>query len=103
MEQPAREGESPVSEARADPAGSRVPRDTGNPVGTSREPETLCLQAVEVLLKYDRVLFVERSGELRVLARLSTSGAEPQGNQVLRGRFSQYVQARNRVTYPCPG
>jgi hypothetical protein len=32
---------------------------------------------VEVLLKYDRVLFVERSGELRVLARLSTSGAEP--------------------------
>ena len=34
-EQPAREGESPVSEARADPAGSRVPRDTGNPVGTS--------------------------------------------------------------------
>ena len=35
LEQPAREGESPVSEARADPAGSRVPRDTGNPVGTS--------------------------------------------------------------------
>ena len=34
--------------------------------------ETLCLQAVEVLLRYDRVLFVERSGELRVLARLST-------------------------------
>ena len=24
-------------------------------------------------------------------------------SQVLRGRFSQYVQARNRVTYPCPG
>ena len=45
--------------------------------GSEREPETLCLQAVEVLLKYDRVLFVERSGELRVLARLSTSGAEP--------------------------
>ena len=58
---------------------------------------------MEVLLKYDRVLFVERSGELRVLARLSTSGAEPQGNQVLTGRFSQYVQARNRVTYPYPG
>ena len=35
LEQPAREGESPVSEVRADPAGSRVPRDTGNPVGTS--------------------------------------------------------------------
>ena len=30
----------------------------------------------------DRVLFVERSGELRLLARLSTEGAEPKGNQV---------------------
>ena len=35
LEQPAGEGESPVSKVRADPAGSRVPRDTGNPVGTS--------------------------------------------------------------------
>ncbi len=34
----------------------------------------------------DRVLFVERSGELRVLARLNASGMEPEGNQVLRGR-----------------
>ena len=34
----------------------------------------------------DRVLFVERSGELRMLARLSTSGTEPKGNQVLIGR-----------------
>ena len=33
----------------------------------------------------NRVLFVERSGELRWLARLSTSGAEPKGNQVLIG------------------
>ncbi len=30
----------------------------------------------------NRVLFVERSGELRLLARLSTKGAEPKGNQV---------------------
>ena len=30
---PAREGESPVSEVLSSPAGSRVPRDTGNPVG----------------------------------------------------------------------
>ena len=36
-----------------------------------RQPETLCLQAVEVLLRYDRVLFVERSGELSMQARLS--------------------------------
>ena len=35
LEQPAREGESPVSEVGADLAGSRVPRDTGNPVGMS--------------------------------------------------------------------
>ena len=48
----------------------------------------------------DGVLFVERSGELRMLARLSASGAEPEGNQVLRGRHSQHTQTRNRVTYP---
>ena len=34
----------------------------------------------------DRVLFVERSGELRVLARLRASGPEPQGNRVLTER-----------------
>ena len=34
----------------------------------------------------DRVLFVERSGELPVLARLSTEGAEPEGNRVLIAR-----------------
>ena len=38
--------------------------------------------------KRDRVLFVERSGELRWLARLSTEGVEPKGNQVLIGRKS---------------
>ena len=32
---------------------------------------------VEALYMCDRVLFVERSGELRLLARLSTSGVEP--------------------------
>ena len=31
-----------------------------------------CLQAVEVPYVHNRVLFVERSGELRLLARLST-------------------------------
>ena len=51
----------------------------------------------------NRVLFVERSGELRRLARLSPEGAEPEGNQVLIGRVSQSEQTRNRVTYPCPG
>ena len=56
------------------------------PEGSEREPETLCLQAVEVPYVHNRVLFVERSGELRLLARLSTQGAEPKGNQVLRGR-----------------
>ena len=37
-------------------------------------------------VKVDRVLFVERSGELHLLARLSTKGVEPKGNQVLTGR-----------------
>lgn len=52
---------------------------------------------------WNRVLFVERSGELRWLARLSTKGVEPKGNQVLIGRMSQSEQTRNRVIYPCPG
>ena len=70
--------------------------------GSEREPETLCLQAVEHL-KVNRVLFVERSGELHVLARLSTKGAKPKRDQVLIGRRSQWMQTRNRVIYPCPG
>ena len=37
--------------------------------------------------KVNRVLFVERSGELLLLARLSTEGVEPKGNQVLIGRI----------------
>ena len=41
---------------------------------------------MEVPYEYNRVLFVERSGELRLLARLSTESVEPQGNQVLRAR-----------------
>ena len=35
----------------------------------------------------NRVLFVERSGELRWLARLRTKGPEPKGNRVLIGRL----------------
>ena len=58
--------------------------------GSEREPETLCLQAVEHR-KVNRVLFVERSGELHVQARLSIKDTEPKGNQVLIGRWSQYV------------
>ena len=34
----------------------------------------------------NRVLFVERSGELLLLARLRTSGPEPKRKQVLIGR-----------------
>ena len=58
--------------------------------GSEREPETLCLQAVEVWKAYNRVLFVERSGELFVPARLSYEVTEPKGNQVLTARYSQY-------------
>ena len=42
----------------------------------------------------NRVLFVERSGELRILARLSCSAAEPKGNQVLIGQKSVYVDPK---------
>ena len=41
---------------------------------------------MEVPYVYNRVLFVERSGELRLLARLRTESPEPEGNQVLRAR-----------------
>ena len=44
--------------------------------------------------KLNRVLFVERSGELPVLARLSTLGAEPKGNQVLIGPQSVWVDPK---------
>ena len=37
--------------------------------GSEKEPETLCLQTVEVR-NYNGVLFVERSGELHLQARL---------------------------------
>ena len=52
--------------------------------------------------KGDRVLFVERSGELCMLARLSTKGAEPEGNQVLIGRGRETFQESDGVD-PKPG
>ena len=42
----------------------------------------------------NRVLFVERSGELPVLARLSDQVTEPKGNQVLIGRKSVRVDPK---------
>ena len=46
------------------------------------------------ILKYNRVLFVERSGELCYLARLSSKAAEPKGNQVLIGPESDSVDPK---------
>ena len=43
---------------------------------------------------WNRVLFVERSGELRLLARLRTKGSEPKGNQVLIGLESVRVDPK---------
>ena len=43
---------------------------------------------------YNRVLFVERSGELRWLARLNPKGMEPKGNQVLIGPESVGVDPK---------
>ena len=43
---------------------------------------------------HNRVLFVERSGELRRLARLSITDAEPKGNQVLIGPESVTVDPK---------
>ena len=41
---------------------------------------------IDEFIAMNRVLFVERSGELRLLARLRTKSLEPKGNQVLIGR-----------------
>ena len=42
----------------------------------------------------DGVLFVERSGELCMLARLSAKGVEPEGNQVCIGPESVGVDPK---------
>ena len=42
----------------------------------------------------DRVLFVERSGELWLLARLRTKSPEPEGDRVLRGRESADIDPK---------
>ena len=44
-----------------------------------------CVYKLWNIKRMDRVLFVERSGELRMLARLSAESMEPKGNRVLRG------------------
>ena len=49
---------------------------------------------MEVPYEYNRVLFVERSGELCGVARLSTESVEPKGNQVLRGRKSADIDPK---------
>ena len=45
-----------------------------------------CVYKLWKYLEYNRVLFVERSGELHLLARLRTSGPEPKRKRVLIGR-----------------
>ena len=47
-----------------------------------------CVYKLWERLMRDRVLFVERSGELRGLARLSAKGTEPKRERALRGRKS---------------
>ena len=96
-----REGESPVNEIEIQPTESRVLRDTRNPVGSrgdhppslntpqwpiekqycegkvKRTPggewkRTWNLMLTNSQRETDGVLFVERSGELQLLARLNT-------------------------------
>ena len=49
---------------------------------------------MEVPYEYNRVLFVERSGELRRLARLSIYDVQPKRNQVLTGPESVYADPK---------
>ena len=112
------ERESRVNEKRSQRAGSRVPRDTRNPVGSwGDHPPSLNTTQWPIAKKYcegkvkrtpggewkrtwnpvltstestsmcDRVPFVEWSGELSYVARLRTSGPEPQRERVWIGRL----------------
>ena len=45
-----------------------------------------CVYKLSKHVKCDGVLFVERSGELPVLARLNGTAMEPKGDQVSNGR-----------------
>ena len=53
--------------------------------------------------KCDRVLFVERSGEMRVPARINGRIRISGGRPSLKRAKVGARKARNRVTYPCPG
>ena len=54
--------------------------------GSEKEPETVCLQADKAPHECDVVLFVERAGELRCVARLSGKATEPKRERVLSAR-----------------
>ena len=112
-----RERENRVGEKENQLAGSRVPRDTWNPVGRRGDhPPSLNTTQWPIENKYcegkvkstpggewkrtwnpvptstestsrcDQVPIVEWSGEYMCVARLSTEGVEPKGNQVWTGR-----------------
>ena len=53
--------------------------------------------------KCNRVLFVERSGELRRAARRKARTPTSEGKPSLKRAESHAAQTRNRVIYPCPG
>jgi len=59
-----------------------------SPRGRLKVPETLCLQAVEVLSWDDRVAFVESSGELFRVARLKHRNVGAEAKASLKWAFS---------------
>ena len=54
-----------------------------------REPETLCLQAVEPHFKWNRVLFVERSGRVTVTGKVKHLRCGAEGKPSLNRALSQ--------------
>ena len=63
---------------------------------------------MEVPYVHNRVLFVERSGELRLLARLSTQGADEKGGKSvnitkLMALMGLGVKQGDTVTVTCEG
>ena len=72
--------------------------------GSEREPETLCLQAVEV-----RYMNAQPRTFCRTVRRVAGAGkvkdyrSGAEGKPSLNRAYSQHRQTRNRVIYPCPG
>ena len=71
--------------------------------GSEKEPETLCLQAVEQLSKVEPRTFCRTVRRVAGTGKVKHWRCGAEGKPSLNRALSQYRQTRNRVIYPCPG